>query len=90
MTVNSSEKCILPQFTVNSNFGETCHSSNSQNPVFGTLYNDDSIPIMVKDSGSDESHKILNHEFNFVQGQLRINNVQDQASIEGPSSHETT
>ena len=65
--VNSSEKCILPQFTVNSNFGETCYDSNSQSSVLRTLYNDDLVPITVEDSGSDESYKTLNHESNFVQ-----------------------
>ena len=90
LTINSSVKFILPQFTVNSNFGETCCTSNSQNTVFGTLYNDDLVLIMVKDSGSDESHKTLNHKSNFVQGQLRVNGVQDQARIDGPLSHETT
>ena len=76
----------------------THHTFNSQNPVFGPLYNDDLVPITVKDSGSDESNKTLNHESNFVQAQssASVNNVQNDephpvqahsSAVNGAQSH---
>ena len=67
--VNSSQQCILPQFTVPSNLGENQHKSNSQNQVLRTLYNDDLVPITVNDSKSDESHKASSHESKFTQAE---------------------
>ena len=61
-----------------------CCNSNSQNPTLRTRYNDDLVPITVEDSELDESHKILNHESNFVQGQSSVKGVQSQAGIGNP------
>ena len=63
-----------------------------------TLYNDDLVPITVKDSESDESHKTSNHESHFVQAQssASVHNVQNDephpvqahpSAVNGAQSH---
>ena len=80
MTVNSSQQCILPCFTVPSNLGEFLHKSKSHNRILRTFYNNDLVPSTVNDPGSDESHETFSHESQISQADS-IPSVQEVLNI---------